>query len=74
MTYNFLKRNSYSFFRGKKARVLREQMNMGGEVIPAGTLITVVRKQENHLYLDIETEDKKIRINGVDGAELELIK
>jgi hypothetical protein len=74
MTYNFLKRNSYSFFRSKKAKLLKDQLNRGGEMIPAGTSITILRKQENHMYLDIQTEDGKIQIYGVDATELELIK
>lgn len=75
MTENFVKRNTFGFFMNKKAKVLTEQSNIGGDVIPAGTEVTLIGKnQDIKTCIDIRDEVNNITIYRVSCENLELIK
>lgn len=74
MTISFVKRNSVSFFQGKKAKVLTEQKNFGGECIPAGTIVTILDKSsEMKSGIHIKSDEGVIIYNTF-CESLELVK
>ena len=73
MRESFVKKSANSFFENKKARVLNELKNMGGEVISKGmTVIITGKNYTNKTYLDVQFQD--IIIYGVHPEALELVR
>jgi hypothetical protein len=69
----FVKKVANSFFENKKARVLKELKNFGGEVIKEGmTVIITGKNHANKTYLDVQLQN--IIFYGVDPENLELVK
>lgn len=74
MTRSFVQNKPADFFRNKRAKLLKEQKNFGGDVIPAGTEVTITGKNRNmNTWLDIKS-DTGIEINGIFYDDLELVK
>jgi hypothetical protein len=74
MTTQFVKRNSREFFRGKKAIVLSEQKNIGGDTIEKNEVVTIMHKNQTIITnLDVKS-DTGIIIYGVGCEDLELLK
>lgn len=73
MRETFVKKSASSFFEGKKVKVLNDIHNIGEESVKAGTIVTIVGKnQRNKGWLDVKQGE--IHINGVAPENLELIK
>jgi hypothetical protein len=73
MRESFVKKSSNAFFENKKATVLNEISNIGGEKIGKGIPVTITGKNSrNKGYLNVEFG--KIVIYGVNPEDLELIK
>lgn len=74
MTSQFVKRNSREFFRDKKAIVLSEQKNLGGETIAKDEVMTIMHKNQRTITeLDVKS-DTGVIIYGVGCEYLELVK
>lgn len=73
MRGSFVKKSANSFFENRKATVLNEISNSGGEKITKGMPVTITGKNaRNKGYLDVEFGN--IIIYGVNPEDLELIK
>lgn len=73
MRQTFVMKSSNAFFENKKARVLNELKNFGGEVIKVGmTVIITGKNHANKGYLDVQFNN--IIIYGVNPENLELVK
>jgi hypothetical protein len=74
MTSQFVKRNSREFFRDKKAIVLSEQKNIGGEIIAKDEVVIIMHKNQRTITeLDVKS-DTGVIIYGVGCEDLELVK
>lgn len=74
MTESFVQRNSKAFFRGKRAVLLKEYSNMGGETIREGETVMITGKNKDFpTDLNIENSDN-VCIDGIYCTDLELIK
>jgi hypothetical protein len=72
MKQSFVKKSSNAFFENKKATVLNDISNIGGEVIKKGMSVIITGKNyRNKAFLDVSLEN--IIIYGVDPEDLELI-
>jgi len=73
MRVSFVQKSSNSFFENKKATVLNEISNAGGEKITKGMPVTIIGKNyRQKTFLDVQFG--KIIINGINPEDLELIK
>jgi hypothetical protein len=72
MTSTFLKRKSADFFRGKRAKVITKQRNLGGDEIQKDEIVTIIGKSsKDKISLDIKS-DSEVTIYGVWCEYLEL--
>lgn len=73
MRSSFVHKSSNAFFENKKASVLNEISNVGGEKIGKGMPVTIIGKNHRQrTFLDVQFG--KIIIYGVNPEDLELIK
>lgn len=73
MRQSFVKKSSNAFFENKRATVLNEIKNMGGEKITKGMPVIITGKNHvNKGYLDVKFGN--IIIYGVNPEDLELVK
>lgn len=73
MRQSFVMKSSNAFFENKRASVLNEISNMGGEKITKGMPVIITGKNHtNKGYLDVQFHN--IIIYGVNPEDLELVK
>jgi len=73
MRQSFVKKSANAFFENKRATVLNDISNLGGEVIKKGMPVTITGKNHvNKTFLDVYFGNTIIY--GVNPEDLELIK
>lgn len=73
MRQSFVKKSANAFFENKRASVLNEISNMGGEKIGKGMPVIIIGKNHvNKAFLDVYFGN--IIIYGVNPEDLELVK
>jgi hypothetical protein len=73
MRQSFVMKSSNAFFENKRASVLNEISNMGGEKITKGMPVIITGKNHtNKAFLDVKFGN--IIIYGVNPEDLELVK
>ncbi|HEX8577136.1 MAG TPA: hypothetical protein VF677_12650 [Flavobacterium sp.] len=73
MRQSFVKKSSNAFFENKKATVLIDIQNIGGDIIIKGSQVIITGKNSrNKEWLNVKLGS--IEVNGVDPESLELIK
>ncbi|MCC9072478.1 hypothetical protein LNQ49_12880 [Flavobacterium sp. F-65] len=73
MRESFVKKSSNAFFENKRATVLNEIKNVGGEIITKGMPVIITGKNHRQkTYLDVYFGN--VIINGVNPEDLELVK
>lgn len=72
MKQSFVKKSSNAFFENKRAILIRECANAGGETLTTGSIVTILGKNaRNKEWLNIQAG--AIYINGVDPEALQIL-